>query len=131
MVEPAAADEVRYLRWEAVTTVSWFLLDVSWLFELRLASLVFGAACVGAGLVTTLHSRRDVASLSVSLGVLAWVLMCAAWVTGDLHKIAWAVGLAKVLAGAVGVCLVTALVTSRHAHSAWDQVLERFRRLRL
>jgi hypothetical protein len=58
------------------------------------------------------------------------VLMNAAWVTGDLNSLPWAVTLAKVLTGLIAACLIAALLAARPARITFNEVLGKFRKLR-
>lgn len=121
----------RYERGETLATVAWFLLDASWLFDWRWLAALCGAAALAASAWSARHAERDVGSVAVALGVLAWVLMSGAWVLGDLGKLPWALTLAKVCAGLVAACLVVALGSTRGTRAALEELLRHLRRMRM
>lgn len=126
----SSPDRERYSNWESLTTILWLLLDASWLFEWRWVALVAAVAAVLAAAMTLVYAERDASSFCVALGLFGWVLMNAAWVTGDLNSLPWAVTLAKVLTGLIAVCLIAAVLAARPARIAFSEVLGKFRKLR-
>lgn len=122
-------DKVRFVRYEVLTTILWFGLDSSWLFEWRWAANILAVAAVLAAILTTVHAERSFGDLAVAFGILGWVLMNAFWVTGDMNKLPWAVLPAKVCAAFVFVCLAVAVASSRLGRETAG-VLKKFRRVR-
>lgn len=115
-------DTVRFLRYEVITTILWFALDCSWLFEWLLAANILSALVIlGALLAAYYSSLKD---LVIAIGILLWVSMNAFWVTGDMNELPWALVAAKICAGGVLVCLVVTLWMSCGA-------VVKFRRVRL
>ena len=119
----------RYIRWELITTILWFLLDSSWLFQWRWMANTLAVLAGIAALWTAAHAERNAGDVAVALGILGWVFMNAFWVVGDINGIAWAVQAAKFFAAGVLLCLIVAIWVSR-ARAQLAEVLSRFRRFR-
>lgn len=105
MFKPSKA---RFIHYEFITTILWFALDASWLFEWLWIANTFSILVVISAVLTICHTRRNIRDQASSLAILLWVSMSAFWVTGDMNEIPWAMFVAKICAGGTLLCLLTA-----------------------
>lgn len=114
---------------ETAGSITWFLMDASWMLELRTPALALAAPTVLLALVAFAYADRTIASMFVTAAMAAWAAMNVAWMAHDLGAADRGLVLARVFFSAGIACLTVALVASRGA--GIESVLRRFRRLRI
>lgn len=114
---------------ETAGSICWFLMDASWMLELRTPALALAAPTVLLALAAFLFADRTISSMFVTAAMVAWAAMNVGWMAHDLGAAERGLALARVFFAAGISCLTVALVASRGA--GIDSVLRRFRRLRI
>ena len=114
---------------ETAGSITWFLMDASWMLELRTPALALAAPTVLLALVAFAYADRTIASMFVTAAMAAWAAMNVGWMAHDLGAADRGLVLARIFFSAGIACLTVALVASRGA--GIESVLRRFRRLRI
>lgn len=122
-------DKTRFILYEALTTILWFMLDASWLFEWLWPANILGVITVFVAILATCYAEQDLGNRAIAVGILAWVTMNAFWVAGDMNQMPLVITIAKICAVGVFICLVTA-VTTLHAGQEMLETMKKFRRVR-
>lgn len=121
--------EKRLVFCETWGSLFWFLTDACWLFELKIALLLFALPTIALNMLVFKFINKTWANIWVTAGMNAWVFMNILWAWGDLDALPQFIGWAKVLCLFGLLCLLISPIKGyADARSALGRY---FRRLRV
>lgn len=116
---------------ETLSSVSWFVMDASWMFGLSTAAIVFAALTIATNLLVFRWAERSASYLLVTVAMTFWASMNVCWMLDDIKV--WQGGLtfAAIFFGLGALSLITAFIAAKGNREALDAIIARFRRLRV
>jgi hypothetical protein len=116
---------------ETGSTVSWFFMDASWMFELVWPAQFLAVVTIILSLLIFCYTERSKANMLVTAAMVAWAGMNICWMLKDLD--CWSQGMwgARAFFVLGLACLLMAAFVARSSQAAMDILMARFRRMRI
>jgi len=122
--------ETRLAFLEMLYSVSWFLLDICWLFKLDPATYLFSSMAVIGNLCAYNYQERKAVPLLVAGAESSWLLMNVFWIRQDLAGPEWCLIMAKTFIALGLLQLAAALLLSSSKEKVLELLTRPFRRLK-
>lgn len=116
---------------EMLSSVCWFLMDASWMFGLFTLSYVLAALTISTSLLLFRYTERALSDMLVTAAMACWAAMNICWMVNDSKAIDWGIIAGGCFFALGAVCLVGSFCSGRSTGRVMEQILSRFRRLRV
>src|SRR3989338_1943806 len=116
---------------ETLCTISWFLLDGSWMLQWPIAVGVLICPAIFFNFMTFFYIERHSGSVLAVMAVNSWLLMNIFWAVADIYHMSISMAYAKLMFWSGLGFLLTGLAIHRDYKQYVFLVFYRFRRLRI
>jgi hypothetical protein len=114
---------------EIVASVSWFLMDASWMFRLPILAWIFAAPAGALSLLELKFAERRTPEIWVDASTACWTLMNICWMLEDTKVNTWGIECAGTFFSVGAICLVVAGIKGP-SRMPVVLLLRRFRRVK-
>jgi hypothetical protein len=111
---------------DTVNSVSWFLLDASWMLNIRELTYVMIIPTILSALILCYIEKRS-NILLINLAILSWILMNISWMFSELYNLPSFFSAAKILFFSGLILILAAIFTSKNI----TETFSHFKRFRL
>lgn len=125
------AEKSKLVVVETISSVCWFLMDASWMFTLYDLAKVMALLTIVTSLWVFRYTERTWSDMLVTASVACWACMNVLWMLNDSKMIDWGLKVAAGFFFGGAICLVAAFFCARNHKDILDQIIARFRRLRI
>jgi hypothetical protein len=110
---------------DSTNSVSWFLMDASWMLGIEELSIFMILPTVLSGLFLCYIETRRTHTL-INIAILCWICMNISWMFSEVMELNSFLFLAKILFGAGSLFVILALLTSENISETFSH-FKRFR----
>ncbi len=111
---------------DTINSVSWFLLDASWMLEVKeISYLMIIPTIISALILCYIEKRTHI--LLINLAILAWILMNIAWMFSEMYELPHYFMAAKAFFILGLIFIIGAIVKSKNINETFSH----FKRFRL
>lgn len=116
---------------ETVSSLCWFLMDASWMFTLYTLAKIMAVLTIGTTLWVFRYTERNWSDMLVTASVACWACMNVFWMLNDSRLIDWGLKAGAFFFFAGALFLLGAFFSARSHKEMLENIIARFRRLRL
>lgn len=111
---------------DTINSVSWFLLDASWMLDVQQLSLFMILPTILSGVfLVYIEKRRSVTFINVA--ILNWICMNITWMFSELYEDSYLLTVSKVFLGVGVLCIGLSIYYSENINETFSH----FRRFRV
>ncbi len=116
---------------ETASSVCWFFMDSCWMLGLPTLAKVLAVLTIVTSLLIFAYTECSLSNMLVTAAMASWAFMNVLWMLNDLKSLPWGLAGAKIFCLTGAFCLLAAFLAGKNNREALDNILARFRRLRI